>query len=87
MAFDDMTHPTMSLPNRPMLGKTQADWTMVTQNRDDSKYRMEVEDYIVTNKTSTAKKDKWDNNQPRACNFVLQLSSNIGDQAHISGKL
>ena len=72
IAIEDMTNPTMCPPDMPTLEKTQADGTMVTQDRDDSKYRMEVKDYIITNKTFTAKKDKWDENQPRAYNLVLQ---------------
>ena len=71
MAIGDMTNPTISPPNRPELEKNQADGTTVTRNIDDSRYRMEVEDYILANKTFTARKDKWDKNQPRACNLVL----------------
>ena len=33
---------------------------------------MEVEDYIAANKTYNTKKDKWEENRPRAYNLVLQ---------------
>ena len=43
-----------------------------TRDSDDPVFRIECEDYALNNKTYRSKKEKWDKNQPRAYNLVLQ---------------
>ena len=61
----------MATPIRPKQ-KFDTNDTLVTWDKDDPMFKMEVKDYIVAMKTYQAKKDKCDENQPRAYNLVLQ---------------
>ena len=67
----DMKNSEMAAPIRSKLEFNTND-TVVTQDKDDPMFKMKVKDYIVAMKTYQAKKDKWDENQPRAYNLVLQ---------------
>ena len=70
-AIEDMTNPKMTPPSRPKVEKDGLDGTVVTQDRDDSEFKMECKYYSVAEKNYQAKKERWDNNQPRAYNLVL----------------
>ena len=66
-----MKNSAMAAPIRSKLEFNTND-TVVTRDKDDPMFKMEVNDYITAMKTYQAKEDKWDENQPRAYNLVLQ---------------
>ena len=70
-AIEDMKNPAMAALIRPKL-EINKDSTVITQDKDDPMFKTEVEDYIVAMKTYQARKDKWEKNQPKANNLVLQ---------------
>ena len=66
-----MKNSAMAAPIRPKL-EFDTNNTVVTRDKDNPMFKMEVKDYIVAMKTYQAKKDRWDENQPRAHNLILQ---------------
>jgi hypothetical protein len=76
MAMEDMAEPILTPPIRPKLEQEtiKQDGTTETITRPETSpmFKMEVEDYIAANKTYNSKKDKWEENRPRAYNLVLQ---------------
>ena len=76
MAMEDMAEPILTPPTRPTLDqvtiKPDGSTETITRPETSSLFKMEVEDYIAANKTYNSKKDKWEENRPRAYNLVLQ---------------
>ena len=70
-AIEDMKNPAMTAPIRPNL-EIDKPGTVVTWDKEDPMFKMVVKGYIMAMKTYQAKKNRWDENQPRACNIVLQ---------------
>ena len=88
MAMEDMADPILIPPTRPTLEKeilkSDGRTEIITRDETNPFFKLEVDEFISANKTYNSKKEKWEENRPRAYNLVLQHCSPVLETRLIS---